>query len=121
MVKFTMVLFLMPAEPDLPEGYVSYGAIFIPWLTGYSHNYIGCFPCQHGYIIVELLHLALIKLLQTPTKAHFFIQSYQILNMLKVSNLALILGHTHAVPVNMHLLNNLLKVKLLQLHDLHNP
>ena len=54
-------------------------------------------------------------------QAHFVIQSYQILNMLKVANLALILGQTHAVPINMNLLKNLLKVKLLQLRDLYHP
>ena len=43
MVTVTMVLFLMPTEPDLPEGYDSYGALFIPWMTGYLHNHIGYF------------------------------------------------------------------------------
>ena len=53
MVKGKMVLFLMPTGPDSLEVYVSYGALFIPWMTGYLHNYIGCFPCQHGYIVLE--------------------------------------------------------------------
>ena len=30
-----------------------YGALFIPWLDRYLNNYIGCFLCQHGYIILE--------------------------------------------------------------------
>ena len=92
MVKVTMVLFLMPKGPNWPEGYVIYGTIFIPWLTGYLRNYIGYFPCQLGYIILEWLHLVFLKLLQPPMQAQFVIQSYQILSMLKVENLALIIG-----------------------------
>ena len=38
MVMVTMVLFLIPTEPDSPEGYVSYCALFIQWLTRYLHN-----------------------------------------------------------------------------------
>ena len=38
---------------------------------------------------------------------------YQILNMLKVANLASIIGQTHAVLVNINLLKNLLMLKLL--------
>ena len=117
MVKVNMVLFLIPTEPDSPEGYCSYRELFIPCLTGYLHNYIGCIPCQHGYIILEWLHLALLKLLQTPMQSHFVIQSYQILKYLKFVSLVLILGQTHAVPVKIHFLKNLLKVKLLQLRD----
>ena len=119
-VKLTMVQFLMRTEPNSPEGYVSYGSLFIPWLTGYLHNYIGCFLCQHGYIILELLHIALLKLLETQIQAHLVIQSFQILNMLNFANLALILRQTHDVPVNMHFLKNLLKVKLLKIRYLHH-
>ena len=52
---------------------------------------------------------------------HLVLQSYQILNMLKFANLELVLGQTHAVPVNIHLMKNLIKIKLLHLKDLHNP
>ena len=41
-------------EPKSPEGYISYDALFITWMTGYLHNYIGCFPHQHGYIILKI-------------------------------------------------------------------
>ena len=109
-VKLTMVQFLMRTEPNSPEGYVSYGDIFITCLNGYLHNYIGCFLCQHGYIILELLHIALLKLLETQIQAHLVIQSFQILNMLNFANLALILRQTHDVPVNMNLLENLFNV-----------
>ena len=53
MFTITMVIFLIPTEHDLPEGYVSYCALSIPWLTGYLYNYIGFFPYQHGYITLE--------------------------------------------------------------------
>ena len=60
----------MPTEPDSPEGYVSYDDLFIVWMAGYLHNYIGCFPCQHDYIILEWLHLAFLKLSQNPIQTH---------------------------------------------------
>ena len=43
MVTVVMVLFLMPTGPDSPEGYVSYGDLFIPYITGYLHNCVGVF------------------------------------------------------------------------------
>ena len=121
MVKLTMVIFLMLTEPDSPKGYVNYGYIFITCLNGYLRNYIGCLQYQHGYIILEWLNLAMLNMFQTPIQAHFPIQSYRILNMLKVANLSLILGQTHDILVNILLLKNLLKVKLLQLRYLHHP
>ena len=67
----------MPTEPDSTGGYVSYGALFILWLTRYLHNYIGCFPYQHGYIILEMITYIIAK---AVTNSNLFIFRYPVLS-----------------------------------------
>ena len=79
------------------------------------------FSVPTGLHHIGMIVYRISKAVKNTKKAHSVIYSYQILNMLKVANLALILGQTHDVPVNMNLLENLFNVELLQLRGLHHP